>query len=214
MGSVLAAAARRSTRALSVMSSVALQLRIEELGHRLSIITARLARFGFRFDRPNEVLPGPERDTQTAIDRIESAAGSLPQALKLFWLRVGSVDLSGHHPLWRGCEYLDQLVVFPPSVALEELEEYLADREERDGAEFPYSVPVAPDIFHKADVSGGPPYAIAVPAVADDPPLLNAVPLVSFLAHIERAVRYSGFPGLADCAQHTWPITQLVDDDG
>ena len=196
------------------MPSVTLELRVEELGHRLSIVTARLEKFGFRFDRPDEVLPGPERDTQPVIDRIESAAGPLPQALRLFWLRVGSVNLSGHHPLWRGCEYLDQLVVFPPSVALNELKEYLANREERDRVDVRYSVPIAPDVFHKADVSGGPPYSIAVPATVDDPPLLNAVPSASFLEHIERAIRYSGFPGLADCAQHTWPITQLVGDDG
>jgi hypothetical protein len=192
------------------MPSVTLQSRVEELGHRLSNTSARLGQLGFRFARPDEVLPGRERDTQTAIDRIESVAGSLPEALKLFWRHVGSVDFSGEHPKWRGCEYLDQLVVFPPSVALEDLEEYLADREERDRVGFPYSVPIAPDIFHKADVSGGPPYSIAVPATADDPPLLNAVPSVSFLEHIERALRYAGFPGLANCAQHTWPLTQLI----
>lgn len=192
------------------MPSVTLQSRVEELGQRLSVTAARLAQLGFRFARPDEVLPGREPNARTAIDRIESAVGSLPEALKLFWLCVGSVDFSGEHPERRGCEYLDQLMVFPPSVALEELEEYLADREERDRVGFPYSVPIAPDIFHKADVSGGPPYSIAVPAVAEDPPLLNAVPSASFLEHIERSLRYAGFPGLADCAQHTWPLTQLV----
>lgn len=196
------------------MPSVTLESRVEELGRGISIAKTRLSRFEFRFDRPNEVLPGPEPDAQTSIDRIEEEAGSLPKALKLFWLRIGSVDFSGHHPQWGGCEYLDQLVVFPPSVALDELEQYLADREERDRVDYPYSVPVAPDVFHKADVSGGPPYSLAVPATEDDPLLLNAVPPVSFLGHVARALRYSGFPGLADCAQHTWPIHDLVRDDG
>ena len=198
---------------LAVMQSATLQSRVDTLGHRISIAAARLKDTGFRFDRPEDVFPGPDRRTQTIIERIESAAGPLPQALKLFWLRVGSVDFSGHHPKWRGCEFLDQLVVFPPSVALAELEEFLSDREERMRANFPYSVPIAPDIFHKADVSGGPPYSLAVPATAEDPPVLDAMPAVSFLEHIEHALRYAGFPGLADCAQHTWPLADLVPQD-
>ena len=196
------------------MPGVTLQSRVETLGRRIAIARGRLSQRGFRFDHPEEVFPGPEHDSQGAIDQIESAAGVLPQALKLFWLRVGSVNFSGQHPKWSGCDYLDQLVVFPPSVALAELEEFLADREERMRANFPYSVPIAPDIFHKTDVSGGPPYSLAVPATAEDPPLLDALPALSFLGHVERALQYAGFPGLADCAQHTWPLTDLVGDDG
>ena len=56
-------------------------------------------------------------------------------------------------------------------------------------SEVPYFVPVAPDIFHKADVSGGSLYALAVPATEEDPPLLNAMPSASFLEHVERALR-------------------------
>jgi hypothetical protein len=196
------------------MPSDNLSSQVEALGRRISLIAARLAKLGFRFDHPEEVVPGPERGAQGAIDRIETAVGSVPRALKLFWLRVGSVNFSGHHPSWRGCEYLDQLVVFPPSVALEELEQFLSDREERERADFPYSVPIAPDIFHKADVSGGPPYSLAVPATADDPPVLNAVPPATFLGHVERALAYGGFPGLAACTTHTWPTSELVRDDG
>jgi hypothetical protein len=195
------------------MQSVSLQLRVDTIGYRISLLAARLEQLGFRFERPGGVFPGPERHALSAIERIESAVGSLPQSLKLFWLRVGSVEFSGHHPQWQGCEYLDQLIVFPPSAAVQELEEFLSDREERRRSNDPYSVPIAPDIFHKADVSGGSPYSIAVPATGEDPPLLNAAPAASFLEHIERALRYGGFPGLADCAHHTWPLAELVRDE-
>jgi hypothetical protein len=192
------------------MHSESLQSRVDALGHHICLIAARLEQLGFRFERPREVFPGPEPDAQGAIERIEAAVGSLPQSLKQFWLRVGSVDFSGHHPKWQGCEYRDQLIVFPPSTALKELQEFLSDQEERLRANDPYCVPIAPDIFHKADVSGGPPYGLAVPATEEDPPLVNALPPVSFLEHVERALRYGGFPGLADCAQHTWPLADLV----
>ena len=190
-----------------------LQARVDRLGQRISAVVARLNEFGFRFERPRDVFPGPEAQALRAIERIESEAGSLPQSLKLFWLRVGSVDLSGHRPEWQGCEYLDQLIVFPPSAAVEELEEFLSDRGERMRSDNPYCVPIAPDVFHKADVSGGPPYELAVPATEEDPRLLNALPSVSFLEHVERALGYGGFPGLADCPRHTWPLVELVRGD-
>jgi hypothetical protein len=195
------------------MPDAPLRTRIETIGHRISVARLRLLSCGFCFDRPEEVMPGPDPNAQSVINQIESVAGTLPQALKLFWLGVGSVDFSGRHPDWRGCEYLDQLMVFPANVALEELNEYISDREERTQAKEPYSVPIAPDIFHKANVSGGLAYALAVPATAEDPPLLYAAPAVSFLAHIDRALQYGGFPGLADCSEHTWPLSDLVRDD-
>jgi hypothetical protein len=191
-----------------------LRTRIETIGHRISVARLRLLSCGFCFDRPEEVMPGPDPNAQSVINQIESVAGTLPQALKLFWLRVGSVDFSGRHPEWHGCEYLDQLMVFSADLALEELNECVLDREERTRANVSFSVPISPDIFHKANVSGGPPYALAVPAITEDPPLLHAVPTVSFLAHIERALRYGGFPGLAECPEHTWPLSDLVRDDG
>ena len=181
---------------------------------RLDVLVSRLREAGYEFDRPDEVLPGPESGTSAAIARIEGVAGRLPNSLKLFWEHIGSVDLSGSHPDWDECEYLDQLVIFPPSVALYELDEFLADREERIAADFPYSVPIAPDIFHKANVSGGPPYELEVPAESDDPPLINAPNSASFLGHIDLALDYAGFPGLAKCSGHNWPIMRLRQDAG
>ena len=100
-------------------------------------------------------------------------------------------------------------MVFPPACALEELAEYLSDKAERDKCNAPYVIPIAPDYFHKANVSGGSPYAIALPAVADDPPMLNTPVAETFLQHIESALGFGGFPGLADCDDHTWPIEHL-----
>ncbi|MBS1158585.1 MAG: hypothetical protein H6R15_1004 [Proteobacteria bacterium] len=192
-----------------------METQIDELGQRISKLIERLRSSGYVFDRPEEVFPGPDLGAADAIQKIESAIGKLPLALKLFWQRVGSVDLSGSHPEWEASGYEDQLIVFPSAYALYELEEYLADQEERQRYNSPYVVPIAPDYYHKANVSGGPPYSISLPAVADNPPL-NETPIPeTFIEHIERALRFGGFPGLADCERHTWPIASLaVSADG
>jgi len=186
---------------------------IDGLGQRLSALVCRLRSLGYHFDRPDEVFPGPDPDAPGAIQRIEKVAGQLPLALKLFWLRVGSVDLSGHHPEWQETGYLDQLVILPPTYALFELDEYLTDKEARDHDNDPYTLPIAPDYFHQANVSGGLPYSIAVPAAADDPPLLHTPSTETFLEHISNALQFGGFPGLEDCPGHSWPLAKLRQSD-
>lgn len=186
-----------------------MEARITALGRRIAVLVDRLSASGYVFDRPDEVFPGPDLGAPEAIREIESSIGSLPLALKLFWLQVGSIDLSGAHPAWKASGYLDQLVVFPSAYALYEFKEYLEDRAECDRYNQPYVVPIAPDYFHKANVSGGLPYSVSVPVVADDPPL-NETPLPeTFIEHIENALKFGGFPGLATCPDHTWPVDSL-----
>ena len=93
----------------------------------------------------------------------------------------------------RRSEYPDPLFVYPPSAAIAELEEFLADKEERLRCNFPYLVPIAPDYYHKEDVSGGMWYNVSVPAVADDPPLNDEPHHLSFLnPRIWKALRFNG----------------------
>jgi hypothetical protein len=180
-----------------------LQSRVEHLGRLIKALCERLATAGYVFQYPEEVFPGPEVDAVRAIRRIESEAGEVPLALKLFWLHVGSVNLCGSHPAWRGCEYPDPLVVYPPSVALPDLDDF---REEPEGS---FLIPIAPDDLHKADVSGGMYYNVSVPAVEDDPLLNDERHGVSFLAYLEIALASAGFPGLERCEGHTWPVDQI-----
>jgi hypothetical protein len=200
---------------------MSLEARIETAGRRIKELSRRLVDRGFEFDRPEEVFPGPEPDAEESIARIEREAGTLPLALKLFWLRVGSVDFCGAHPDWELLPdhadfepdlYPDPLVIYPPSMAMEELEEFLADREERLRCDYPYVVPIAPDAKHKADVSGGMFYNISVPAVADDPPLNDQWHQTTLTNYLELAVKWAGFPGLERCPRHNWPIAELVRD--
>lgn len=197
---------------------MSLEAHIELVGRRINQLAGRLRDSGFEFDHPDEALPGPELHASEAIARIENEIGALPLALKLFWMRIGSVNLCGFHPDWlphsnlEGDYYPDPLVIAPPSLAIAELEEFLADKAERERCGFPYCVPIAPDDKHKANVSGGMYYNISVPAVADDPPLNDEWHRTTFVNYLERAVSWAGFPGLERYPDHTWPIAKLVAD--
>jgi hypothetical protein len=189
---------------------VSLEARIDLIGEALRDLVPRLSEHGFEFERAEEVLRGPEVDTEKTIARIEKEAGVLPEALKLFWFRIGSVDLCGSHPDWEGAEYPDPLVVAPASFALQEWDDFLRDKEERLRCSIPYHVPIAPDDYHKANVSGGPEYCISVPAVAADPPLNNEWHKTTFVNYLEIALTWAGFPGLSRYRGHSWPIAELV----
>jgi hypothetical protein len=121
---------------------MSLEARILTVGEQIAKIARRLPSLGYEFQRPSAVFPGPEPATEDAIARIEREAGALPLALKAFWRSVGSVDFTARHrrsqPVdypWAGCEYPDPLVVYPPSAAISELDEFLGDREEAAVAE-------------------------------------------------------------------------------
>src|SRR5438105_7068601 len=99
-----------------------LEDRILAVGRRIERLAERLRALGYQFAEPQTVAPGPEPETEVGIERIEREVGQLPLAIKLFWRRVGSVNFVGEHADWRGCEYPDPLVVYPPSQALFELD--------------------------------------------------------------------------------------------
>jgi hypothetical protein len=198
---------------------MSLEARIVTVGEHVAKIARRLPALGYQFKRASAAFPGPEPGTEEAIARIEREIGALPLALKVFWRLVGSVDFTARHKAsaaveypWGGCEYPDPIVVYPPSVAISELDEFLGDREERMRCNFPYLVPVAPDDIHKDNVSGGMWYNLSVPAVADDPPLNDEWHETTFVNYLELAVRWGGFPGLERCPEHSWPLRALVGD--
>lgn len=190
--------------------SAELQARIDRVHRGIQGVVRNLHALGYQFSRPRDVLPGPEPGTDAAVKFLEQAVGPLPRAITLFWSRVGSVDLGGHHPTWSGCNFPDPLIVYPPSVAIAELEEHASDREERDRCGLSYCIPIAPDALHKADVSGGKWYNISVPSVVDDPPLNDEPHATTFLDYLDIALGQGGFPGLAAATAHNWPVEVII----
>lgn len=123
--------------------------RINQIASILPQLVVRLRDNGYVFADSIEVLPGVKPDVNDDIRRIENEIGTLPCALAEFWRTIGSANFCGHHPDWHGCQYPDPLVIYPVSQAIVELDEFLADREERMRCNFPFVIPISTDDHHK-----------------------------------------------------------------
>jgi hypothetical protein len=133
----------------------------------------------------------PTRQTQKHLARLEKIVGMLPLSLRVFYEVVGAVDWMGRHPQLAPdkCSICpDPLVVFPLEEAIEECQERMED----EGEAF---IAIAPDDLHKADISGGAPYEIAVPDLCADAELLNEHHRLLFVDYLRLCFRFGGFPG-------------------
>lgn len=182
---------------------------IARIANALAILVGRITESGYVFYYPDEVFPGPEPNVEQDIERIETDIGTVPYALAAFWRKIGSINLCGSHPDWFGPEYPDPLVIESSSAAVAELDEFLDDKEERLKADFPYLIPIAPDDYHKEDVSGGMWYSVACPAVAADPIINDERHNLSLLSYLDLALELGGFLGLDQAKRHTWPVAEL-----
>jgi hypothetical protein len=190
-------------------SHSAIDQRIESIDRTIRRLVAELRSLGYQFDHPDAVFPGIEPDLKASIGRIEREIGRVPYAVASFWRKIGSVDLTGGHPQWKGCVYPDALVVYPADAGIVELDEFLSDRVLRLEANFPFVIPIAPDFYHKSNTSGGMFYNVACPAPSDDPTVDNEPHHLPFLDYLDLTLSWAGFPGLANSTSHNWPLDTL-----
>jgi hypothetical protein len=171
-------------------------------------IISRLQNLGYIFGRfpdgtrrsgriPPFMPPSPKM--RAASEELESEAGPLPLSLTAFWQEVGAVDLVGMHPAWPAG--LDPLVVDPPEGPLAEL--YDDDEE--------IFVYLAPDEFHKDNVSGGDPYGLVLPNPAADFLFMYEPHDLLFVPYLRLAIlQWGGFPGLEGQKVQFEPLTVLT----
>ncbi len=83
-------------------------------------------------------------------------------------------------------------------LSLDVYREWQEDQTEADDDEEsdPFYVTVAPDVYHKANTSGGAAYEINLPNAAADALLLNEAHHTTFVAYLRIAFHWGGFPGL------------------
>jgi hypothetical protein len=139
-----------------------------------------LADYGIRA----HISPGP--DAARHLEEIEKQGGTVPLSLWAFYEIVGEVDLIGHHD--KISPEADPLVVFPLGEMLQSCGDEIAE----EGR-----IPIAPDHYHKADISGGAPYEIALPDPRADAELLNEPHNLFFVDYLRLVFRHGGFPGYA-----------------
>jgi hypothetical protein len=130
------------------------------------------------------IPPGP--DAAQHLKELDKQAGTVPLSLWAFYEIVGEVDLIGHHD--QISPEADPLVVFP----LEAMLQSCGDEITEEGR-----IPIAPDHYHKANISGGAPYEIALPDPRADAELLNEPHNLLFVDYLRLVFRHGGFPGYA-----------------
>ena len=185
---------------------------MSRVAHNCRLIADRLSRRGYVFsvycdDEDDGGLQPPITpfDPQNAgmIDRLASRFGPLPITLECFWRKVGEVAFTGTHPDFP--RMLDPLVVYPVEAALEEAE--YAERED-DGL---FRFALSPDDLHKDNVSGGMPYAVALPQGTFDFRLMHEARDVDFLDYLRDVILVrGGFGGLDIAHPAGVPLAELT----
>lgn len=177
---------------------------------RLDGLRHFLSSQGYRFQYPEEVMPGPDSRSRELMARIEDEVGPIPAAVRQFYEIVGSVNFNGYHEQWSGCEYPDALIIFPAAYAEQDLADFLLEKEEWLRTYGSFRIPIAPDYYHKEGVSGGMWYGVPIPAATENPQLLEEPHNTTFLEYLEIALHWGGFPGLEKAhLSHTWPLEAL-----
>jgi hypothetical protein len=168
----------------------------------------------YRFAGENIVYKPPPSNTFEWIKELTEQGIHFPVSLQAWLLEVGSVNLMGSHPEWLKTAYVfdvnkptsdvwytDPLVVEVTEDFISEdsisylYDEWLQKQEESDRRNCPFRIPISPDHIHKANVSGGEPYEIAVDCPTVDSFIFNERNCMSFVGYIRLALRWGGFPG-------------------
>ena len=177
-------------------------------------IIARLSRSGYEFTDPWDgttvIRPHapPTEDSRAFANWLEGLEGTLPLTARAWIEGVGDVNLMGNHPRWPEREmYTDALVIeFEYRTwalgddAQKVREHYQTEHDwwNKDGASGEYGprqIDVAPDVYHKVNVSGGAPYGIIVPDPSADAAINLDGAKMYFVDYLRECFQWGGFPG-------------------
>ena len=168
-------------------------------------VIRRLGSMGYRFRMQKGAHIPPGAQTDRFLKQLDELAGPAPLSLATFYEIVGSVDLTGYHELLTasslGYFLPDPLVVFP-------LDQALLEHDAVADANFG-RIRIAPDVYHKAEFSGGAPYEMALSDARADGELLNERHGLFFVDYLRLAFRWGGFPGFDGVAYRTGVIEVL-----
>jgi hypothetical protein len=133
------------------------------------------------------VPPAPTAPEDVA--RFEKEFGVLPLSLRAFYEVVGEVNLMGRHPT---LDPPDNRIA-PDPLVVHGLDEGLVMDEDDD--EESRTIIIAPDDLHKANTSGGDPYAMMIPDPRADGELLDERHRLFFVDYLRLCFEFGGFPG-------------------
>jgi len=151
----------------------------------------------------------PPPDIHKRLVDFEKEFAVLPLSLRVFYEVVGEVNFIGTHPILDpkgGSVAIDPLVVYGLDDGLVEFDD---EDDEEEGR--PSAVTIAPDDLHKANVSGGDAYEMAIPELRADGELLNERHRLFFVEYLRVAFRFGGFPGYDGVDKIPREIAALAD---
>jgi hypothetical protein len=181
--------------------------------YNLDLLYKVLQDNGYQFEHPEEARLLPAYNTDHLLNRLKTAVspvGHLPLSICEFYKTVGSVDftwsweLEAYFPFNQ--LYTDAIVVFKLQDATELVEEQIADWSEEN--EYRLTVEeeteglwLAPDHYHKDNVSGGSGYNLALtqtPSIDAAFPVDNEMGYqTTFVEYLRLCFKWAGFPGFA-----------------
>jgi hypothetical protein len=190
---------------------------MRRVARNADVITGRLRERGYDFS--HDPRPSPDARLDSLIERIEGTThGRIPLALSCFWRLVGGID-------WRPAdlclptdwlnefsqEDVDPLVIGGLEFAeysLQEWEETLTNK----GPEVagPLKIILAPDRYHKVDVSGGAPYSMVVPGGGTDNVLVGTQEGLPLVPYLRLAFQWGGFVGIASSGPRSPATEELI----
>lgn len=172
-----------------------LDLTMQRVRHNIEVLIEGLSGVGWRFEA-DEPLIEPSPSVKEELDGAEEVFGPIPRALRTFATEVGQVNLNGTLPSW-DLYAPDPLVIETPiDYWLSEYElwqEDMGTEWERPG---PFILELAPDRLHKADISGGAPYGMAVPNSAIDSLLIGEHHQTTLVNYLRICFKMAGMGGL------------------
>ncbi|GAA2532479.1 hypothetical protein GCM10010201_34930 [Pilimelia columellifera subsp. columellifera] len=173
----------------------------------VEVIVERLTAAGYRFHTNDDVqapaMPhaAPTSAASEHVDWLQERFGEVPMTVRS-WIRfVGDVWLVGTHPDWAESTSGDPLVIELEGSRLADGPSTRGFFEDEWEAWRGYSardadlfvLPVAPDRFHKENVSGGSPYGIVLPDGCVDG-LFVAETTTLFVSYLNQVFQHGGFP--------------------
>jgi len=178
---------------------------MERVAKNVELLVGRLSARGYEFGvYPDGDVPAvsfvfvrPNAASLGHVEELENLAGTIPISLRTFWEVVGSVSFIGRsHEDWP--EYSDPLCIDPPWSGIVEYRYWRAAIDRGASAPDLFPCPIAPDVKHKDNVSGGAPYSIKLPDPNADALVRGEWHNVYFVQYLRIAIlEWGGFPGLS-----------------
>lgn len=152
----------------------------------------------------------PSSKDKAVFARIVEISGKpVPPSLLAFWRIVGGINFVWDYRassvvpnigIDLPIDEMDPLYVAAPKAITYLFEEWEDERSEGI-VEEEFRIDLAPDYLHKANISGGMPYAIVVPCPGADPIFAYERHNLPFVDYLRLAFRWAGFPGLESHSQ-------------